>query len=401
MLATHRIVRISTRFSRSLLSLHDLGNHTVLSTNNNVPAGALVLSSPVPVDEIGSRQDKHGKRSMQIGKEVHWDIRGQKTFPMQIGQHLRGQTSPHIIKFAFHANDPNCRLDVVTPADGSGETWVIAAEEDFSDLASKGKLFVNMYARRHISVGSLVTYNFNSYEENLGEENRFTCMFSRKDVKGFDHLGVKEKQAIFDSGIAFPHIAAQAPTAKKVGLKDNGDFGKALATFQPLKIGDIAMINHIQPHELVKTEDKNMHSIQIGTETHWDNAHPQHLIKMGQHTYDPSCRLDIMTYDTDGNFVTPTEDQYLACAQKQQLFIVMSARRDLNPGDLLTYNYNSFEDSISCTFIDAETNKLVGGFPMCDGEESSFLIESGIAFPHIQRMAQRGWIFEGSRVKCL
>ena len=118
---------------------------------------------------------------------------------------------------------------------------------------------------------------------------------------------------------------------------------------------------------------------------------------MGQHAYDPSCRMDIMTYDADRNLVTADEDDYLACAERLQLFIVLRARRQLEANDLLTYNYNSFEDHITCTFTDVETSTLVGGFPMCDGEERNFLVKSGIAFPHIRRMADRGWLFEGLR----
>ena len=242
----------------SQLVLRDTGDCGVaLATNVNVKAGDLVLSCPVPADEIGSAHSKQSSESMQIGRRVHWDIRGQTTVSQKTAQHIRGQTPPHIIKYAFHANDPNCRLDVVTPAGGSGDTWIIAAEEEFSELAGQGQLFVNVYARRDIYAGGLLTYNFNSFEERLSED--FTCMFSHKEIQGFDFLDGGEKQSLFDSGIAFPHVAAQGPNSKRVGLKENGEFGKALATFQPLASGDIALINYIQPHELVAVDQKNMH----------------------------------------------------------------------------------------------------------------------------------------------
>jgi len=52
------------------------------------------------------------------------------------------------------------------------------------------------------------------------------------------------------------------------------------------------------------------------------------------HSFEPSCKID-------NGYIT--------------------AIRDIDIGDEITFNYNSSETSMSCPFVDSKTNKMVNG----------------------------------------
>jgi hypothetical protein len=91
------------------------------------------------------------------------------------------------------------------------------------------------------------------------------------------------------------------------------------------------------------------------------------------HAYDPNCMLRVVEVINDQRVIGRS--------------MLVIARRPIEVDESLTLNYNSFEFApFSCPFTCFETGRRVDGFQNARNDEKEFLLNSGLAFPHIRRM---------------
>jgi len=168
-------------------------------------------------------------------------------------------------------------------------------------------------------------------------------------------------------------VVRQFHTVVKQVLSADGDvetLGSGLYATKAFQAGAIVMHAHIAAGNIKNF--KTMHSIQIGEDEMWD-CHNESDVCMLMHAYDPNCMLRVVEVINDQRVIGRS--------------MLVIARRPIQVDESLTLNYNSFEFApFSCPFTCFETGRRVDGFHNARDDEKEFLLNSGLAFPHIRRM---------------
>jgi hypothetical protein len=168
-------------------------------------------------------------------------------------------------------------------------------------------------------------------------------------------------------------VVRQFHTTVKQVFSADGDaetLGSGLYATKAFQAGAIVMHAHIAAGNIKNF--KTMHSIQIGEDEMWD-CHNESDVCMLMHAYDPNCMLRVVEVIVDQIVIGRS--------------MLVIARRPIQVDESLTLNYNSFEFApFSCPFTCFETGRRVDGFQNARDDEKEFLLNSGLAFPHIRRM---------------
>jgi hypothetical protein len=168
-------------------------------------------------------------------------------------------------------------------------------------------------------------------------------------------------------------VVRQFHTVVKHVLSADGDvetLGSGLYATKSFQAGTIVMHAHIAAGNIKNF--KTMHSIQIGEDEMWD-CHNESDACMLMHAHDPNCMPRVVEVIVDQIVLGRS--------------MLVIARRPIQVDESLTLNYNSFEFApFSCPFTCFETGRRVDGFQNARDDEKEFLLNSGLAFPHIRRM---------------
>lgn len=132
-------------------------------------AGAIVMHAHIAAQNVRNFKTMH---SIQISEDDMWDCHNESDVCM-----------------LMHAYDPNCMLQVV---------------EVVHDQIVIGRSML-VIARRPIKVDESLTLNYNSFEF-APFSCPFTCFETGRRVDGFQNARDDEKEFLFNSGLAFPHI---------------------------------------------------------------------------------------------------------------------------------------------------------------------------------------------------
>merc|ERR1711862_811362 len=117
----------------------------------------------------------------------------------------------------------------------------------------------------------------------------------------------------------------------------------------------------------------DMHSIQIGKNVQWDSA--GNLIAFAKHACFPNVKFTLTWPSSNA------DDPSYADALPSAISII--ALKNIEAGELITVNYNSFENYISCDFLDVDTQREVRGFDYVKEDEKHFLVDNDLLFPHL------------------
>jgi hypothetical protein len=132
-------------------------------------------------------------------------------------------------------------------------------------------------------------------------------------------------------------------------------FGEALFTVDSLPAGTLVLSFEHDPLHLHCAPTR--FSVQVGQDKHLDT--PGALFQWLQHEEEPSMRAD-------------TGDK-----------LDFYALRDLEAGDLLSFNYNTTEWSMATPFTCGMAGTQVAGFNNLDLSKQRFLASEGLIVPHV------------------
>jgi hypothetical protein len=133
------------------------------------------------------------------------------------------------------------------------------------------------------------------------------------------------------------------------------EFGEALFTVEKLPAGTLVLSFELDPLHLHRVPTR--YSVQVGKDKHLDT--PSALFQWLQHEEEPSLRVDT------------TEN------------LNFYALRDLEAGDLLSFNYNTTEWSMATPFTCGLSGTDVSGFSTLDVCKQRFLASEGLIVPHV------------------
>jgi hypothetical protein len=132
-------------------------------------------------------------------------------------------------------------------------------------------------------------------------------------------------------------------------------FGEALFTVDSLPAGTLVLSFELEPLHL--HNEPTRFSVQVGKDMHLDT--PGALFQWLQHEEEPSLRAD--------------------AGEKLNFY----ALRDLEAGDLLSFNYNTTEWSMATPFTCGMSGTEVSGFSSLDVNKQRFLASEGLIVPHV------------------
>ena len=161
---------------------------------------------------------------------------------------------------------------------------------------------------------------------------------------------------------------------------ESKDIGHSLYSNSYFTRNDTLYERPILFSELRKSPD--MHTIQVAKTWHWCTK--KHPIQYTQHScFKINCKfvLEDVTDPSSTTNVNETINQDYAFATFK-----LVALQNIDPGTVLTVNYNSFEWEMSCGFLDADAGREVRGFGYALPDEKKFLKDRELLFPHIEEI---------------
>jgi hypothetical protein len=133
------------------------------------------------------------------------------------------------------------------------------------------------------------------------------------------------------------------------------EFGEALFTVDAVPAGTLVLSFELDPLHLHPAPTR--FSVQVGKDKHLDT--PGSLFQWLQHEEEPSLRADT---GENLNFIT---------------------LRDMEAGELLSFNYNTTEWDMATPFTCGMTATQVSGFSSLDLSKQRFLASEGLIVPHV------------------
>ena len=146
-----------------------------------------------------------------------------------------------------------------------------------------------------------------------------------------------------------------------------GVMGAAAVAARRANPGDVLMTIRESDAE-VRTEPSKF-TIHIGRGRH---LYPGDVLMRMNHSFEPTIRLELPAQHTDD----------------ADALLVLVADRQIEPGDPITFDYNTTEWEMAEPFACAGTGRQVRGFKHLSAPEREAML--GRALPHIRERAGRG-----------